>query len=273
MKKKAKRKKSLTKNQKKRFFLLIFSSMILIILVVLFVFWNPFKSKKTNFVSQPVTLSFVDRVEDLKQYVPEEETTYVVGWLQVQGTNIDFPILDYGEKDVSKELDNGWRSPNYLTGENREVLLGHNIINISSTPIRDMENLSGFEGLLAFVYEDIAQENLYISYTKGNDTELYKIYAINFSNYDDDDSYSFSSEDEVKKYIRRVRNSSIYDYDIDVDETDKLITLKTCTRYFGAEENQEFSIDARLVRDGEEIETYEVKKNTNYETLFEKDSF
>ena len=55
---------------------------------------------------------------------------------------------------------------------------------------------------------------------------------------------------------------------VDVQPTDKLLTLSTCTYFFdtnGAIRNARFAVIARLVRDGEseEIDESLVKKNEN----------
>ena len=54
---------------------------------------------------------------------------------------------------------------------------------------------------------------------------------------------------------------------MDVNENDKLVSLKTCTRYFGLNDRNAFIIDARKVRKNEEIVKYEVKTNENYSKL------
>jgi len=120
---------------------------------------------------------------------------------------------------------------------------------------------------MAFTYYDFAQENLYISYNTGDKEELYKIYAIGFNNYVDGTGESFKTPEATEEYIKKVRENSIYDYDIDVNGNDYIITIRTCTRYFGLYENQEFAIEARRVRDDEEILRYKVEKSDNYEML------
>lgn len=252
------------KKNKKIKLITIFLSILLIIGLLILIIYN-LTTNKTQKVEK-MNLSFENRVTDLANYSYKDYLT--VGWLQVQGTNIDYPILDSTASNDDPTAQNyGWRSPYYETGKNREVLLGHNILNVSSTPLRDMTILNNFEGLMAFTYDDFASDNLYISYTKGNDTELYKIYAIGFYDYNTDSSEGFSNSDEVKKYISKVRKNSIYDYDVDVNEKDTIITLKTCTRYFGSKEKQELYIDARKVRTNEDITKYQVKTNDNYKML------
>lgn len=239
---------------------------IIIILIVIGIVVY-FLTKTSSNGSKVMKLDFEDRVDTLANY--EYEDYLVVGWLQVQGTNIDYPILNHDASNSIEPtaLNFGWRSPYYVTGENREVLMGHNIVNVSSNPIRDMSTLTNFEGLMTFTYDDFAEDNLYISYTKGDTTELYKIYAVGFYDYYDDKAESFSNSDDIKAYISKVRKNSIYDYDVDVDEDDQIITLKTCTRYFGLYEKQQLYIDARKVRDDEKITKYKVTKNDNYDML------
>lgn len=251
---------------KKRFILV---GIIVIITLITTLIYVASKYIVKGVENSDIKLTFDDRFEELKKF---EETEYnSVGWLQVQGTNIDFPVVSYSDVSLGKNAKYAWRSPYYVTGENREVIFGHNIINVSSEPLVNMDSLTAFEGLLAFVYEDFASENLYIRYTKDDQVELYKIYAIRFTDYSEEEGDSFSSKKATKEYIEKVLKDSIYDYDIDVTEDDELLTLKTCTRYFGLNEKQEFSIDARKVRNDEMINKYGVKRNKNYDIL-NKDS-
>ena len=258
-KRKAKSKKQNIKKQ-----MLIAGSLLVIVVLAVAVIYFSIENNKFN---KDITLTFNDRTQDSLEF--KHEDFYTVGWIQVQGTNIDMPVIngfDYGDDGIS---DYAWRSSEYDTDETREVISGHNIINVSSTPIRDMRMLNYFEGLMAFTYYDFAQDNLYISYTKEGKEELYKIYAIGFYDYAGNNDRSMSNPEQIKEYIASVRNNSIYDYDIEVDENDELITIKTCTRYFGAFEKQLFVIDARKVRDNEEIEKYKVKKSKNFDMLSE----
>lgn len=258
-KRKAKSKKANIKKQ----MLITGSILVIVVLVVAVVYFSIEDSK----FDKNITLNFQDRTEDSLEF--KQGDFYTVGWIQVQGTNIDMAVLnghDYSNGGIS---DYAWRSSEYDTDETREVINGHNIINVSSTPIRDMSMLNYFEGLMAFTYYDFAQDNLYISYTKEGKEELYKIYAIGFYDYAGNNDRSMSNPEQIKEYIASVRDNSIYDYDIEVDENDELITIKTCTRYFGAFEKQLFVIDARKVRDDEKIEKYKVKKSKNFDMLAE----
>ena len=190
-----------------------------------------------------------------------------LGWLRVQGTDIDTPIVEATDAVLeSLETDYLWTSYYYHEGENRKVIYGHNIRNVTSEPeIRNSEHIR-FEQLMSFVYYDFAKENLYIQYSDGKEEKLYKIYAVAFSGniYEYGQSYS---KEEVSEYIINTREESIYDYNVDVDENDELISLITCTRYFGIDGKTQFKVDARRVRENEKITKYSVEINANYDII------
>lgn len=240
--------------------------LLLIISILIFSF-----SVKNNGIKGKMKINFESRTEDVKNF--NSGDYYTVGWLQVQGTNIDLPILDYRALSKNEEIDYsyGWRSVNYVTGENREVLAGHNILNVSSKPMLPSKELTDFEELMAFSYYGFAKDNLYVQYTKDNKDEVYAIYAIGFYDYDYDEAQSINNADKLKTYIKEAKNNSIYNYDIDVSENDSLLSIKTCTRYFGLFEKQQFIINLRKVRDDEEIVKYSVKTNDNFDKLISSD--
>ena len=257
------------KINKKRIIAIIISILIIVIVAIFITFITDKLvggKASTEFKEEKITLDFKDRNENSISYQYEDYLT--VGWLQVQGTNIDFPVLNSQAASIEDvDINYLYRSSYYESGENREVILGHNIINVSSNPIRNMASLKDFEGLLVFTYDDFAKENLYISYTKDGVTELYKIYAIGFYDYISSEELGFDNDEDIKNYIKEAKKESIYDYNVDVNENDKLISLKTCTRYFGLNDRNAFIIDARKVRENEEIIKYEVKTNENYSKL------
>ena len=249
-------------NKKKILFFGFMVFIFIIILLAILIFKNNNKSKNKI---ELVDLDFGSRINTLADFNSGEY--YKIGWLQVQGTNIDLPILDSRTGSIDLDYSFGWRSSTYVTGENREVLLGHNVLNVSSTPMLPNENLRDFEELMAFSHASFAKNNLYIQYTKNGKDEIYLIYAIGFYDYNYDNAESINNKEKLKKYISDVRKNSIYDYDIDVSEDDYLITIKTCTRYFGLNEKQQFIIEARKLRDNEKLIKYNVNTNKNFDSL------
>ncbi len=220
-----------------------------------------------------------NKKNDTEYYQPESryekaaatiiEGTVTKGWIKVQGTNVDYPVVEEHEI-ISGVKEYAWISSEYYDGENRMAIYGHNMQNVSYKPLIADPEHKRFEQLLSFVYEDFAKENLYIQYSHDDVDELYKIYAIGFYDFEDDYGYSYDynmQAESLTNYINDVKTSSIYNYNVDVNNTDELLSLITCTRFFGNSELTTFKIDARKVRDGEKIEKYSVQKSTNYDIL------
>lgn len=243
--------------------LILFLGIILIFIVGLyFLFFR---------VDNKIEVNFDSRLDTINQFETEASK---VGWIQVQGANIDLPVLDYIgylESDVSYKY--AWAGNYFRDGMNRRVISGHNILNVSSNPVNDTSNLEDFEGLMTFVYHSFAKENLYIQYTDylTQEENLYKIYAVGFYDYNDGILMGFDNDESVDKYLKMVLENSIYDYDVDVNNSDELITLVTCTRFFGSNTKQQIFIDARKVRKDENITKYKVKKGNLFKeyNLFE----
>ena len=227
-----------------------------------------------NHKNQLKNVKLESRVENLNKY--NYKDFFTVGWIQVEGTNIDMPIFTsifrrLEEKgDISPDFSYGWRHINYKLGENRMVISAHNIINVSSNPLRNVELLSDFEALMSFVYHDFAKNNQYIMYTDENGEEsLYVIYSVGFTNPMDEEYYSISydNKDKLDEYINSVKNNSIYNYDVNVNNSDEIISLITCTRFFGLDGDTLFRVDARKVRENEKTYKYNVEVNKNYEEI------
>lgn len=248
---------------------LLISVIILLIIIMIFTFF--FKSFKdvNNYKNEKMILNFESRVQKIQEL--NESVTNKFGWLQIQGTTIDVPILKVVE--TSNDYSHGWISSNSIGMKTRNVLIGHNVLNVSNSPMVNDELLTDFEDMMAFVYYDFAKDNMYMSFTSGGVDRIFVIYAIGFYDYDYDNAQGLNTRDEISDYIKMVRKNSVYNYDVDVNNEDNLLTVKTCTRYFGVDEKQQFVIDARELRSGEETIKYNVKKSKIYNEYKLKDSY
>lgn len=209
------------------------------------------------------------KIEGRVSYVKEkisETAGNVLGWIRVQGTNIDYPIVDVTTKNKSNEgYDYAWMNDpvNYLT-DHIEVL-GHNIQNVSSYPLIANPNHIRFEQLLGFVYIDFAKANQYIQLTIGDKDYLYRIYSVAFVRAEDKESTL--EADQMESYINQAKKDSYFDFNVDVSKDDKLLTLITCTRFFGPTTEYEFKVEGRLVRKFEKVVKNEVKEKDEYQEI------
>lgn len=210
-----------------------------------------------------------DRIESYEKLLKEKDDSYSVdGWLRVQGTNIDYPVVFISDTfDESIGIgDYVWSIESEDKLLNRTVILGHNIRNVSQTPLITNKDHTRFEQLLSFIYYDFAKDNQFIQYTKNGKNYIYQIFAVSLiDEYDLPLSGSMSAKDQ-KKYIEDSIKNSYFKYDVDVKSDDKIISLITCTRFYG-ETKYRFKIDGKLLADNEKTKLRKVSKNKSYDEI------
>lgn len=220
-------------------------------------------------------------VKDRASKVADSSVVYndvefkAVGWIRVQGTNIDYPIIFTDDEDQEYPITKdhfAWLS-NYepVFGKHMSVS-GHNVFNLSSKPERDNDLFIRFEELMNFIYYDFAKENQYIQLSFDGKEYVYKIFGVGLIPYEDVGkftlTYGFNDED-TEKFLENFKQFNLYDYKIDVNKEDKIISLVTCTRFYGVDNEHQFRVVGRLLRDGEKIDSYSVIKSKNYSDVEE----
>ena len=216
--------------------------------------------------------SRVGNITKEKKIDKTENGYSTIAWLKVQGTNIDAPIIGYDQitalANVDKE-DYLWNRINLEKKFNQVSISGHNILNLSKKPQVGKEYFSRFDDLMAFVYKDFIEENKYIQYTIDNEDYVYKIFGVFFErDYKLDLRHEGDyTKKETKAYLKQIADLNIYDFDIDVNENDSLITLTTCTRMFGTNDKRQLVVVGRQLRENEKMANYDVKPNKNYKEV------
>lgn len=214
------------------------------------------------------------RVNEIKKEKKNDKEGFeTIAWLKVQGTTIDAPIVGYEDNNAFQTIDKENYLWNFVKNKklyNQVSISGHNILNLSKTPKIGMKYFSRFDDLMAFIYEDFAKENKYIQYTINGKDYLYKIFGVFFEKEYNLDLYHEGNytKKESKDYIKQVKESSIYNYDVEVDETDNIITLSTCTRFFEGTKKQ-FVVVGRMLREKEKVNNYDVEANDKYKEIEE----
>ena len=214
------------------------------------------------------------RVEKIKNTEVIKDSKFkTVAWLRVQGTNIDYPIIycEDEEEDFPVQLESyAWLESAIPKFTDNIEIVGHNIFNLSSHPKRHSKNFKRFEELMNFQYYDFAKENQYIQLTIEGKDYLYKIFAVSFVGASDSTflpKYTKISDIEFKRMQNILKKSNIYEYDIDVNENDKFISLSTCTRAFVNDKETTYYVHGRLLREGEKATKYGVKKSKKYKEI------
>lgn len=257
MKKSVRRKKNIM--NKKIIILLIF---LLAILALLYLF----KRLDLKQIFVPI-YEVSDRTSNVKKASKKySDQADVVGWIKVQGTNIDYPVVyEDGSTTERYSFNYAWINRNNKKLTNRPIIFSHNIRNVSSQPLVGDKEMDQFEQLMSYIYYNFNKDNKYIQYTVNGKNYLYQIFSVSIVDDNLIDYYDTAyTKKEMKKYIKESLNDSYFKYDVDVGEDDKIITLVTCTRFDGKLLN-DFKIDAKLI-DKNKGYNYNVseKKNYNY---------
>lgn len=233
---------------------IILVMLVIVICIMLVVVFKPYYKTK-------------NRVNDISNFTSNNAHEKPIGWLRVQGTNIDFPIFYYKDVDSigDPEHDLGWSFENNKKLSNRTVVLSHNMKNVSSKPLIANKNHARFEQLMSYIYYEFVKENKYIQYSTNGKNYLFKIYAVYLQEEENIELYNINKK-EKKEYIDNAINNSYYDFDVDINENDKLLSLVTCTRFYG-NSDYSFVVDARQVRKLEIINNYKVTEKSNYKKI------
>ena len=217
------------------------------------------------------------RVENVEKIGKIENSDFeAIGWLKIQGTDVDLPILYSENKNVDFPVtveDFVWTNNKTKEFTKQINISGHNIFNLSAKPKIKSDSFHRLEQLMAFIYYDFAKENEYVQLTWGGKDYVYKIFFVGFLN-GVDASYINSFNDISDKDLETEKTvfskTSFYDYDVDVKNDDNIITITTCTRFNGANKNTDFYVAGRMLREDEKIEHYKVTKNSNYNEIEKK---
>ena len=260
-----KKKKKVEKQKNTKTVIVLGLVVIVFIVAIIFFFLS-----ENKVMSDFKILDETKKINNAKEYGDD-----IVGWLRIEGTNIDLPLVGAGNGDVDVlkgDYDFAWTNAFPDEKSNRPAFISHNIRNVSSNPIIDDDTMTRFEQLMSYIYLDFIKYNQFIEYTNSEgETSIYRIYGVALLEDDQNSSYSDTyTESEQKRYLKKVKRESMYDIDVDVNSNDLLLTLFTCTRFYGPNTNYSFRVDARKLRDDEEKVYAKVKPNENYDVIKER---
>ncbi len=229
-------------------------NIILVVLIISFVIgfgifiysnYSKYKDKKTNqnIVDNIVIEDYTkedkeDKTERMLKLEKLQETNSdIIGLLKIDGTNIDYPVLQTTDNDfylkhnykkeyseigsifLDKDFDLKKPSTNYL-------IYGH----------RTTTGLM-FEDLIKYADESFYKEHTKIQLTTNNEDCMYEIIAVFYSRvyYKNETGvfryYYFVDADNEAEYNDFVNNSkraSIYDTGVSASYGEQLLTLSTC---------------------------------------------
>ncbi len=176
----------------------------------------------------------------------EKTNSDVVGWIQVNGTNINYPFVQTNDNEYylthsfNKSRNSaGWVFLDYrndiTTLDQNNILYAH--ARLDNTMFGSLKNI-----LKNNWYKNTDNHIIKLS-TKYQNTlwQVFSIYHIPTTN--DYLTIDFSSEEEFKKFASMLQKRSKYKFDTTVSGTDKILTLSTCYS-----NNEKLVIHAKLIK-------------------------
>ena len=235
---------------------------ILIILATIYLvkyFYDMYKANRTSNILDTIEINenqISDQVTErmLQVKTLKETNSDIVGWLEIENTKINYPVLQgedndfYMTHDYKKEYtkegslfldkDYDWNLPS-----SNLLIYGHN--NIGSTEM--------FADLLNYKEESYYKEHPSIRFTTENEDAEYEIIAVFESRvyYKSEKNvfryYYFinaENEEEYYEFVSNAKEASLYDTGKTAEYGDQLMTLSTCAYHT---EDGRFAVVAKKV--------------------------
>ncbi len=188
------------------------------------------------------------QLEELKK-----ENNEIIGWLEIEGTNVNYPVLQGTDNDFylthNYKKESSWAGSLFLdkdfdmvNGSSNYLIYGH----------RNTQGLM-FETLLRYASEDFYKDHKTIKFTTANEDATYEILSVFYSRvyYKTEQNvfryYYFvnaKNEQEYDDFIKNAKKSSIYDTGVTAKYGEQLLTLSTCEY---SKDNGRFVIVAKKV--------------------------
>lgn len=170
-----------------------------------------------------------------------EQNSDIAGWLKVEGTNIDYPVMqpvaqssdfylnhDFdGEEDINGSLfldsRNNLEEPN-----DNMIIYGHN-----------MKSGMMFGGLKQYLEPGFWKDHRKVSFNTIYEKAEYEIVAVCLSKVAENEIGDFKYYDFIdagnkkafRRFAKNIKKLNIMDEEIDLSYGDKLLTLSTCNSY------------------------------------------
>lgn len=153
-----------------------------------------------------------------------------VAWLKVNGTNIENAVVKANDNEYylnhnfeKKYNTGGWLFADYknkIDGTDKNIVIyGHNM--------KDDSMFGTLKNILdKNWYEN--KENYIIDFITEQKTYKYKVFSIYEIKAEDYYIKTEFTDDEFKKFIQTIKDRSIKDFNIEIEETDTILTLSTC---------------------------------------------
>lgn len=153
-----------------------------------------------------------------------------IGWLKVRGTDIEYVVVQTKNNDYylnhnfeKKYNKAGWifaDCKNRIDGTDKNIVIyGHNM--------KDNSMFATLENILKEEWYN-NKENYILDFITENENQKYKIFSVYKI---ENENYYVKTEfqdNEFEEFIKKIKNRSIKNFNIDITKDDNILTLSTC---------------------------------------------
>lgn len=234
--------------KKKIGYILLLSVCLLVLGNIIFSLYHNYQNRKLNEQLRDVfhqdDIEKEDSNKIMASYLPLLDINdEVIGWITIEGTNIDYPVLKTDNNDYYLDRDiNGGKTENgsiFMDFRNiGDATDRHTILYGHHTKDKTMfTNLMGYkEKDFFYQYDNIMFSTLY----KNIEWEIFSAYVTSIDFY-----YivtNFKNDADYLSFINTLQDKSKFQTDIKLTSEDQILTLSTCTYEF---DNARFVVHAR----------------------------
>lgn len=208
-------------------------NIILIILLIyssLSIYTKLFEYKKADTVYTDIKENAKNENKHQQLYNKNADYRF---WIKIKNTNIDYPVVQGSDNEFylthdfyKNTLPSGSIFMDYrnsFENDKSVIVYGHH-----------MRNKTMFGELVNFKNESFFKENNLIEIEYKGKTYTYEVFSVYVADLVNKDylKTSFNTSTEFKNYLNYITERSIYKSNINIDISDKIITLYTCSYEF-----------------------------------------
>lgn len=154
-----------------------------------------------------------------------------VAWLKVNGTNIEYPVVKTSNNNfyMTHSFDKSYNSAGWVFMDYEDKFDGtdKNIV-IYAHNRRDGSLFGTLKNILTEDWQN-NNNNFIIPFISEDENAEYQVFSV--YKIEREDYYittNFKNNDEYNKFIGIIKSRSIKDFDIEVTNEDKILTISTC---------------------------------------------
>jgi sortase B len=134
------------------------------------------------------------------------------------------------------------------------VLYGHNWTNLREpVAVGPNNNHIMFGQLPSYTNIEFARDNPHIYFSTDKLEGIWRVFCVAYVELSNEFNYNNPNPTDEKwlQLFDELKKRSLHNFDVDLIQSDRLLTLSTCTRQYNAGPQQRYIVVARLLRDGE----------------------